>query len=70
MIFRSDIYNLTSGRKEHNFKRTLKYDSKWLDSEYKIDNFTFDWIFLEVHFAIIEIESSSWFVISDVQIRR
>lgn len=34
VIFRSDIYNLTSGRKEHNFKRTLKYDSKWLDSEY------------------------------------
>lgn len=33
VIFRSDIYNLTSGRKEHNFKRTLKYDSKWLDSE-------------------------------------
>lgn len=34
VIFRSDIYNLTSGRKEFNFKRTLKYDSKWLDSKY------------------------------------
>lgn len=33
VIFRTDIYNLTSGRKEYNFKRTLKYDSKWLDSE-------------------------------------
>lgn len=34
VIFRTDIYNLTSGRKEYNFKRTLKYDSKWLDSKY------------------------------------
>lgn len=34
VIFRTDIYNLTSGRKEFNFKRTLKYDSKWLDSKY------------------------------------
>lgn len=36
VIFRSDIYNVTSGRKEFNFKRTLKYDSKWLDSKYCI----------------------------------
>lgn len=34
VIFRTDLYNLTNGRKEYNFKRTLKYDSKWLDSEY------------------------------------
>lgn len=34
VIFRADIYNMTTGRKEYNFKRTLKYDSKWLDSEY------------------------------------
>jgi hypothetical protein len=39
VIFRTDIYNMTSGRKEHNFKRTLKYDSKWLDSEYRFYDF-------------------------------
>lgn len=33
VIFRTDIYNMTTGRKEYNFKRTLKYDSKWLDSK-------------------------------------
>ncbi|KAK9708588.1 hypothetical protein QE152_g27111 [Popillia japonica] len=31
VIFRTDLYNLTTGRKEFTFKRTLKYDSKWLD---------------------------------------
>lgn len=36
VIFRTDLYNLTTGRKEYSFKRTLKYDSKWLDSEYVI----------------------------------
>ncbi|KRT84948.1 hypothetical protein AMK59_557, partial [Oryctes borbonicus] len=35
VIFRTDLYNLTTGRKEFTFKRTLKYDSKWLDSKYK-----------------------------------
>lgn len=34
VIFRTDLYNLTDGRKEYSFKRTLKYDSKWLDSKY------------------------------------
>lgn len=34
VIFRTDLYNMTTGRKEYNFKRTLKYDSKWLDSKY------------------------------------
>jgi len=33
VIFRSDLYNLTNGRKEANFKRTVKYDSKLLDSK-------------------------------------
>lgn len=33
VIFRTDLHNLTTGRKEFSFKRTLKYDSKWLDSE-------------------------------------
>ncbi|KAK6631234.1 Semaphorin-2A [Polyplax serrata] len=31
VIFRTDLHNFTTGRKEYNFKRTLKYDSKWLD---------------------------------------
>lgn len=35
IIFRTDLHNLTTGRKEFNYKRTLKYDSKWLDSKYK-----------------------------------
>jgi hypothetical protein len=56
VIFRSDIYNLTSGRKEHNFKRTLKYDSKWLDSKYKISSSISSHLF-ESQSAIIEIES-------------
>ena len=43
VIFRSDIYNLTSGRKEFNFKRTLKYDSKWLDSKYFHHDETFEY---------------------------
>ena len=34
VIFRTDLYNLTIGRKAYSFKRTLKYDSKWLDSKY------------------------------------
>lgn len=32
VIFRTDLYNLTTGRREYSFKRTLKYDSKWLDN--------------------------------------
>ncbi|XP_071453669.1 semaphorin-2A-like [Hetaerina americana] len=31
VIFRTDLHNLTTGRREFAFKRTLKYDSKWLD---------------------------------------
>ncbi|XP_021968718.1 semaphorin-2A isoform X2 [Folsomia candida] len=31
VIFRTDLYNLTTGERKHPFKRTLKYDSKWLD---------------------------------------
>lgn len=38
VIFRTDLYNLTTGRKAFSFKRTLKYDSKWLDSEYSFSN--------------------------------
>lgn len=41
VIFRSDLYNLTNGRKEANFKRTVKYDSKLLDSKLKDKNIYF-----------------------------
>ena len=34
VIFRTDLYNYTTGRREFTFKRTLKYDSKWLDSKF------------------------------------
>lgn len=37
VIFRSDLYNLTSGKREFPFRRTLKYDAKWLESEYFMD---------------------------------
>lgn len=36
VIFRADLYEMSSGKKMYNFKRTLKYDSKWLDSEYNL----------------------------------
>lgn len=36
VIFRADLHNLTTGRKEYSFKRTIKYDSIWLDSKYQI----------------------------------
>ncbi|XP_076356078.1 semaphorin-2A-like isoform X2 [Tachypleus tridentatus] len=31
VIFRTDLYDLTTGKKVHRYKRTIKYDSKWLD---------------------------------------
>ena len=34
VIFRTDLYNVTTGHKVHPFKRTIKYDSKWLDSKF------------------------------------
>lgn len=34
LIFRTELFNQTSGQKIHEAKRTTKYDSKWLDSEY------------------------------------
>lgn len=43
---------MSSGRKEYNFKRTLKYDSKWLDSKYfpfsatSFDCFIFFFLFI------------------------
>lgn len=35
VIFRNDLFDFSTGQKKYNFKRTLKYDSKWLDSECK-----------------------------------
>lgn len=34
VIFRTDLYELNTGKKWHNYKRTIKYDSKWLDSKF------------------------------------
>lgn len=34
VIFRNDLFDFSTGQKKYNFKRTLKYDSKWLDSKY------------------------------------
>ena len=36
VIFRTDLFNLQTGEKVYPFKRTIKYDSKWLDSEYPV----------------------------------
>ncbi len=42
VIFRTDLYNYTTGRREFTFKRTLKYDSKWLDSKFRISLANFE----------------------------
>ncbi|KAK2704844.1 hypothetical protein QYM36_017032, partial [Artemia franciscana] len=39
VIFRTDLYNLTTGKREYTFKRTLKYDSKWLDKPNFVGSF-------------------------------
>lgn len=39
VIFRTDLHNLTTGRREYTFKRTLKYDSKWLDKPNFVGSF-------------------------------
>lgn len=31
VIFRTDLYDQTTRQKKYHFKRTIKYDSKWLD---------------------------------------
>ena len=33
VIFRTDLYNMRTRKLMFDFKRTLKYDSKWLDSK-------------------------------------
>ena len=35
VIFRTDLYNTTTKRRKYWFKRTIKYDSKWLDSKWR-----------------------------------
>ncbi|XP_050076177.1 semaphorin-2A-like [Anopheles maculipalpis] len=39
VIFRADLYEMSSGKKMYNFKRTLKYDSKWLDKPNFVGSF-------------------------------
>jgi hypothetical protein len=39
VIFRTDLYNLTTGQKVQPFKRTIKYDSKWLDKPNFVGSF-------------------------------
>lgn len=39
VIFRNDLYDLRTGVKKFNFKRTLKYDSKWLDKTNFVGSF-------------------------------
>jgi len=39
VIFRTDLYNTTTGQKVHPFKRTIKYDSKWLDKPNFVGSF-------------------------------
>ncbi|CAG9091882.1 unnamed protein product [Plutella xylostella] len=39
VIFRNDLFNSRTGLKEYSFKRTLKYDSKWLDKTNFVGSF-------------------------------
>uniref|UniRef100_A0A6G1SMH5 Semaphorin-2A n=2 Tax=Aceria tosichella TaxID=561515 RepID=A0A6G1SMH5_9ACAR len=39
LIFRTELYNQTSGQKIHEAKRTTKYDSKWLDKPNFVGSF-------------------------------
>ncbi|CAH1635193.1 unnamed protein product [Spodoptera littoralis] len=39
VIFRNDLYDFRTGQKKYNFKRTLKYDSKWLDKTNFVGSF-------------------------------
>lgn len=40
LIFRTELYNQSSGQKVADAKRTTKFDSKWLDSEYQSSQIT------------------------------
>ncbi|KAI8440221.1 hypothetical protein MSG28_001601 [Choristoneura fumiferana] len=39
VIFRNDLFDFRTGQKKFNFKRTLKYDSKWLDKTNFVGSF-------------------------------
>lgn len=39
VIFRSDLYNPNNSQKIESFKRTIKYDSKWLDKPHFVGSF-------------------------------
>lgn len=39
VIFRTDLFNLQTGEKVYPFKRTIKYDSKWLDKPNFVGSF-------------------------------
>ncbi|GIY92151.1 hypothetical protein CEXT_675802 [Caerostris extrusa] len=39
VIFRTNLYNLTTGASVHPFKRTIKYDSKWLDKPHFVGSY-------------------------------
>ncbi|XP_041972853.1 semaphorin-2A-like isoform X2 [Aricia agestis] len=39
VIFRNDLFDFRTGQKRFNFKRTLKYDSKWLDKTHFVGSF-------------------------------
>lgn len=52
VIFRTDLHNLTTGRKEYSFKRTLKYDSKWLDSKCSLYSIIFYIVYSKMFFTL------------------
>ncbi|XP_074601991.1 semaphorin 2a [Brevipalpus obovatus] len=39
VIFRTDLYNFTTGQLVYPFKRTIKYDSKWLDKPHFVGSY-------------------------------
>ena len=55
VIFRSDLYNVTTGQKIHHFKRTIKYDAKWLDKPHFVGSFDVgDWVFFFFRESAVE----------------
>ncbi|XP_059487643.1 semaphorin-2A isoform X2 [Neocloeon triangulifer] len=39
VIFRTDLFNMTTRRKQYSYRRTIKYDSKWLDKPNFVGSF-------------------------------
>ncbi|KAI1301480.1 Semaphorin-2A [Halotydeus destructor] len=55
VIFRTDLYNLTTGQKAYPFKRTIKYDSKWLDKPHFVGSFDIgDWVYFFFRESAVE----------------